>query len=288
MSAIREATYSNLVMFCGTTPNIGTTAAAFGAAFALAAGAGGLSVAYLCLNLKSSKIGRYIGRAAPEAGLGALRLDLKARTLTPERLEKHGLRVKGMPNLSVLTGNTQRAQAELYEPEDIEHLLQTATRTYDICVADCHAYWDNAATIVTALRAGMKLLVTMPRLDAFQDDYQAWIAETAYLFDIAPQEFELVLAQTGLYPDEYRLGEIEQVTRLAVAGALPYDRHMALEMQRGRLHEWLLQDASLKTVEKIARRIADRLGVSWEPPGEKRLLARWRLRAVKRRVEVQP
>jgi len=287
MNAIHEAAYPNLVMFCGTTPNIGTTAAAFGAAVALAAGAAELSVAYLCLNLKSSKIGRYIGRAVPDTGLGALRTDLKARTLTPERLEKHCLRLKGIPNLRVLPGNMQRAQAELYEPEDIEHLLQTAARTYDIIIADCHAYWDNAATIVTALRAGTKLLVTLPRLDSFQDDFHAWIRETACLFEIEPQQFELVLLQTGLYPEEYRAGEIEQVTRLTVAGTLPYDRQLAIEMQRGQLHEWLLQDTAVKSVEKIAERIAARLHVAWEPPGETRLMARFKLRAIKRAMEVR-
>jgi hypothetical protein len=287
MSTKLEATYPNLVMFSGTTPNIGTTLAAFGTGIALAAGASGLSVVYLCLNLKSSKIGRYIGRTSPDTGLGALRLDLKARTLTPERLEKHCLKLKGIPNLHVLTGNMQRAQAELYEPEDIEHLLQTAASAYDICIADCHAYWDNAATIVTALKASMRFLVTMPRLDAFQDDFHAWITETACLFDLAPQQFELVLAQAGRYPDEYRAGEIEQVTRLAVAGTLPYDKQLAHEMQRGRLHERLLQDAAENPMGILAKHIADRLHVAWKPPGVKRIMARFKLRAIKRAMEVR-
>lgn len=287
MNRIHEASYPNLVMFSGTTPNIGTTAVAFGTAVALAAGAADRSVMYLCLNLKSSKIGRYIGRAVSDAGLDVLRSDLKARTLTQDRLEKHAQMLKELPNLRVLTGNVQRAQAELYEPGDIEHLLQVAISTYDICIADCHAYWDNAATIVTALHASQKLLVTLPRLDAFQDDYHAWITETAGLFDLQPQQFELILSQTGLYPDDYRTGEIQQVTGLPVAGTMAFDRQLAQEMQRGGLHEWFLQDKGLKQVERIAERIAHRLEVPWESPGEKRLLMRFRLRGVKRALEVQ-
>jgi predicted amidophosphoribosyltransferase len=68
---------------------------------------------------------------------------------------------------------------------------------------------------------------------------------------------------------------------------MAFDRQLAQEMQRGGLHEWFLQDKGLKQVERIAERIAHRLEVPWESPGEKRLLMRFRLRGVKRALEVQ-
>ncbi len=50
-----ETQYANLAVFVGTTPGIGTTAAAFRTAAALASGNSNSRIAYLCLNLKSSK-----------------------------------------------------------------------------------------------------------------------------------------------------------------------------------------------------------------------------------------
>src|SRR5690625_3439251 len=55
---------SKTVLFTGTTPNIGTTVVAFGTALQLATRTD-KSLAYICLNLKSSKIHHYIGIEHP-------------------------------------------------------------------------------------------------------------------------------------------------------------------------------------------------------------------------------
>lgn len=285
---IRE-TSPNLVMFVGTTPNIGTTAAAFAAARALAAGVGAeRKIAYVCLNLKSSKIARYMGLRPFGYGLGEIRGELKAQHLSPERLEKVCLRLKQAPNLYVLHGNAQREQAELYTAADIEQLLTTAAEAFDVCIVDCSAYWDNAATVVAGMRCGSKMLVTVPRSDSFRDDYEAWIVHTASIFGVAPEEFALIVVQAGYHPDEYRTSEIQQSVGLTLAGVMPYERRLPLEMQRGRLDD-ALRNCRLfdRTAQDIARMIAAQTGIEWMLRAEASMSVRRRWRISKQTAEVK-
>jgi len=283
-----DTCYPNLVLFAGTTPNIGTTSCAFSMAATLAQGAPHLTVAYLCLNLKSSKIARYLGLSEADQGLSAMRVDLKARTLTSERLDQYVSRLRRFPNLRVLNGNMQREQAELYMPEDIEHLLAIASQTYDICVVDCNAYWDNAATIISVMRAGVRLLVTTPALDAFQDDLNGWLIQAGSLFGVMPQQFQLIVTQSARHTDEYRASDVGASTGLDVVGTVPYDRQLASDMQLGQLHEWCdsKRSLSLRRIEQIAGRIAAQLGIVWSAKGEPRKQMKLPFRSLKRQVGV--
>lgn len=279
-------TLDNLVMFVGTTPNIGTTAIAYRTAAALAVGAPKSRIAYLCLNLKSSKIARYLGIHDPHAELSMLRAELKARSLTAARLEKLCLRAKPLANLFVLCGNMQRAQAELFAPEDLEHLLMVAGEAYDLCIVDCSAYWDNAATVVSGMHAKVKLLVTQPKLDAFQDDYHGWITNTAAMFGIDPREFALILAQTGQSADEYRAGEIQQATGLPMIASIPYDKQLITDMQQGRLQSWQLTNrAAARAIHPVCRYIAKRTGIDWASSEAPRSLLGIRMRRWKQAAE---
>lgn len=283
MRSETEARGAHLIMFVGTTPNIGTTACAFSTAAALARGAPQMSVAYMCLNLKSSKIARYIGVTGGE-GLSAIRADLKARSLTRERLDKQMVQ-PGMPaNLYVLVGNREREQAELYTAEDIGHLLDIAMQAFDICVVDCNAYWDNAATVVTALRARTRMLVTTPQLDSFYDDFRGWLDNTANLFGLAPRQFQLIVSESARHADVYQYREIEQATGLAVTGKWPCDRHLSADMQLGRLHEWCALK-SPKEIEQIACHLAEDIGINWMKR-EARSAVRFPFRSWKRQMEV--
>ena len=71
-----------IIAFVGTTPNIGTTVTALAAACRISQECG-QSVGYLCLNLKSSKIHRYVGVDSPSATLDSLRPELKTDSLHP-------------------------------------------------------------------------------------------------------------------------------------------------------------------------------------------------------------
>lgn len=80
-----------IAVFIGTTPNIGTTAAAFAAAYRIAE-ASGKPIGYLCLNLKSAKIHRYLGIDEPLVTLDKLRPELRSYTLSPEQLHEQPIR----------------------------------------------------------------------------------------------------------------------------------------------------------------------------------------------------
>lgn len=282
----QERSYENVVMFVGTTPNNGTTACAFSTAVALARGSPNASVAFLCLNLKSSKIARYLG-LTETGGLGAIRANLKAQTLTEASLSRQTVRLKAPPNLYVLDGNMQREQAELYAPDDIEHLLHVASHAFDVCIADCNAYWDNAATVVTAMRAGVKLLVTSPSPGSFCDDYRGWLVHTASLFGITPDQFQLVVSEAAQIADAFHAREIEKSTGLEIIGNMPYDRRLAVDMQLGRLHEWCAGNPQgMQQMERIAARIAERLGIDHAANIERRAPVKLRFRGLRSHMEV--
>lgn len=205
------------IMFTGTTPNIGTTVAAFGTALQLAK-VTEQTIAYLCLNLKSSKIGQYIGNDDPPITLDQLRTDLKTTSLSPERLRQMARPVKNVPNLHVLYGNEYREQAEFYTPDDMKHLLQTVSETYDVCIIDVNAYWDNAATIVAALHADIKIAVTRNHRAYFQKDFNKWLLSSCSLIGLSPQSFDLFVTQYD--ENGYRLKDIRKDTGINVIGKM--------------------------------------------------------------------
>lgn len=282
-----ETHYANLAMFVGTTPGIGTTAVAFHTATALACGKQNLKIGYLCLNLKSSKIARYIGLTAKHAGVSALRAELKARSLTADRLVKHCVTIKPFPNLHILNGNMQREQAELFAPEDVEQLLRAASQAFDLSIVDVNAYWDNAATIIAGIRAGGKYLVTAPQIDCFQDDFRAWICNTSPLFGISPRQFSLIVTQTGRLADEYRESEVLHSTGLPLIASVAYEEELMRCMQQGQLADWIKsRKTAPRDISELAAKIAATAGIIWTPPSEPRLLAKFRLRATGRRKGV--
>jgi len=162
------------VTFLGTTPNIGTTLLSLAVSVRMAEWSG-KRVAFLCLNLKSSKLHRYIGVDGQRASLDELLPDLRAESLTKEQL--HSAMHRYSPNLElyVLFGNRYRETAEYYGVEELVHLIRTARQSYDYIVLDANAYWDNAGTISALLEGEGVVLTTTAALSHFQEDYQAWV-----------------------------------------------------------------------------------------------------------------
>lgn len=183
-----------IVLFLGSTPNIGTTLVSFGTAARLAISSES-TVGYLCLNLKSSKIHRYLGIDDPVVTLDGLRAELRARSLKKERLRQYCAAPKNARSLHVLFGNLLREQAEFYSPEDIEHLLQTARSAFDLCIVEVNAYWDNAATVSAILQADMRLLVTTGEITHFQEDVYRWLQCVGPVFHLDASSFDLVVNQ---------------------------------------------------------------------------------------------
>lgn len=229
-----------LIVFVGSTPNIGTTFVSFGTAVGMASRSD-RTVGYLCLNLKSSKLHRYIGIDKPESSLDQLRAEILSRGLRPERLMASCETVKGLPNLRVLFGNQLREQAEYFTAEDIEHVLQTAKQTFDICIVEVNAYWDNAATLCALLQADSRILVTTPELTHFQEDTDRWLRGLCPVVGLAADSFDLVLTQceaggiAGI-----RQSDIRKETGLSLIGKVGKYADLAATVNQGKLLELLL------------------------------------------------
>lgn len=261
-----------LAVFIGTTPNIGTTSAAFATAYRIAE-ATGQSIGYLCLNLKSAKIHRYIGMYEPAVTLDKLRPDLRSHTLTPDKLRRAAYRLPRQTNLQILFGNLMRDQAEYFTPEEAEHLLSVAEQTFDFVVLDVGAYWDNAATICSIRRASSRMLVTTSALSHFQEDGRRWIGGVSPLFDVAPEQYDTVIINNPWKNGGYGMKHICKELGTNALGQLRLTEPLFHQLDNGTYTEWLKEDAEGKQAMR-------------EPA--KALMHRHSMRAMGSVISVQP
>lgn len=231
-----ERRRSGLIQFLGTTPNIGTTVAAYAAASAMAARTE-RKIGLLCLNLKSDKLFRYLGEPEPGRTLDGLRPELRAGELAPERLAGQCSRLRRRPNLYILHGNLQREQAEYYSVEELDRLFRAAEAAFDLCVADTSAYWDNAATVGAMLHAGQRILVTTPRAACYREDFARWCRALAPVFGLEPSDFDLLVTQADdRFPAKPR--EMAREMGLARIGEIRFCPELDRFLEEGRLADW--------------------------------------------------
>ena len=267
-----------LVTFTGTTPNIGTTVSAFSAACRIAAYSG-QPVGYLCLNLKSSKLHRYIRVERPALSLDRMRPELKAAALSPERLKAAAYRPAGLPNLFIFFGNLLRDQAEFYEPEEIGHLLDAAREAFGLTVADVSAYWDNAATVAAMLAADSRIVATTTALSHFQEDGRRWFGLAQSLFGIDPGACDAVIITPPWRNGGFSVKDVQKETGLRAIGRLRMSEPLLAALDNGALLDWLLTDDSgRKAMDDAARQLMSRHGIRFagsvaQQPWYRRLLA---------------
>ncbi|UVI31310.1 hypothetical protein [Paenibacillus spongiae] len=254
-----------LLAIVGTTPNIGTTVAAFALAYRLASQGTG-SVGYLCLNLKSAKTHRYLGNDKPETMLDSLRPELATGSLNTDKLLHAMQAVSGNESLKVLFGNMMRDQAEYFTPPEIEHLLDTAQRTFDIVIADVGAYWDNAATVCALRRADARLLVTTPALSHFQEDGRRWMKQMSPLFGIPGDAYELIVIHPPHRTCVYQTKDICKEMDVTLMGELRLSEKLLPQLDSGTIDEWLAYDEQGKqAMTEPAQRIMKRYGLQRRP-----------------------
>lgn len=266
-------TQRKIVLFLGSTPNIGTTVLAFGTAWRLAATTEH-RVGYMCLNLKSSKLHRYMGHDDNVPSLDRLRAELKSGNLRQERLLQYCEQMKGNPNLHVLYGNMLREQAEFFTSEEIEHLLETARSTFDVCIVDVNAYWDNAATLSGILQSDSRMLVTTGDLGHFQEDMSRWLYSLGTVFGVVPQSFDLILTQCDK-DDPGRIGtrDIRKETRMHVAAEVGSIPELRGALNRGKLADLLQYSQELQSaLAPIVCAIAALHGLRTKPEARRK---RW-------------
>lgn len=267
-----------LVTFTGTTPNIGTTVSAFAAACRIAEYSG-QPVGYLCLNLKSAKLHRYVRVERPELSLDRMRPELKAATLSPERLKAAVYRPPGLPNLFICFGNLLRDQAEFYEPEEIGHLLDTAREAFSLTVADVSAYWDNAATIAAMLAADSRIVATTTALSHFQEDGGRWFGLARSLFGLEPEACEAVIISPPWRNGGFTMKDVRKETGLRAIGRMQLTEPLLAALDNGALLDWLrTDDTGRKAMGETARHLMNRHGVRFgrgitHQPWYRRLLA---------------
>ncbi|MCR2803345.1 hypothetical protein [Paenibacillus soyae] len=250
-----------MAAFIGTTPNIGTTSAAFAAAFRLAE-LSGLSVGYLCLNLKSAKLHRFLGIEEPELTLDKLQPELRSASLTPERLRRAAYAVPVMRNLSILFGNLDREGAEFIGAEEIDHLLDTAEMAFDFAVLDVGAYWDNAATVCCMRRALSRIVVTTPALSHFQEDGGKWIGGVSARFGIRPDQYDCIVVQPSWAKGGYGMKVICKELGCSPLGEFPLTEALLGGFDRGEFGAWLWEDPAGRTaMKKIAAVLMERHGL---------------------------
>lgn len=230
-----------LAAFIGTTPNIGTTTAAFATAYRLAE-ISGLQIGYLCLNLKSAKLHRFIGVDEPAVTLDKLHPELRSSALSTDMLRSAGYTVPGMPNLRVLFGNLIREQAEFVGPDEIEHLLNVAEKTFSFVVLDVGAYWDNAATVCGIRRAASRILVTTPALSHFQEDGRRWIGGMSSIFQVTPDQYDCIVVHYPWTKGGYRMKEICKEIGSSPLGDFRMSETLLSGLDKGGYDDWLKND----------------------------------------------
>jgi hypothetical protein len=273
----------SIVVFQGTTPNIGTTVVSFVAATLMAERHAG-ETAYVCLNLKSSKLRHYCD-AKPAVTLDSLRAELRARTLKASSLKSCCELPAPQSRLRVLYGNRLREQAEYFLPEDIRYLCELCREAFGLTVIEVNAYWDNAGTLCGMEEADHRVLVTTDRLHAFQEDFRegysrfaAWAGE--------PSSAEMVVLRKagGRGMAAFSIKDIERCTGVPVGATMMYDDQVALWLDQGRLAEMAVQHAavreplrelSLSVLQRLGRPMAEAERRNRSVPALRRWLPQW-------------
>ncbi|TVX95469.1 hypothetical protein [Cohnella terricola] len=248
-----------LAAFAGSTPNIGTSLTAFGTGYRIAS-LTGRKVGFLCLNLKSAKTHLYLGIDKPDVTLDGVRPELRAGTMTGDKLRQYAFQSPKLGGMHVLFGNMSREQAEYYEPEDMRKLLAAAREAFDLTIADVSAYWDNAATICAMREADDRFLITTEHLSHFQEDVHRWTGQVGSQFGMKPEQFQLVLLQGHHRMGGYRVKEIRKETGCTEFAELRLLESVHLQLDSGRLDEWLAaEEKNAAAFDAVAKPLLSRL-----------------------------
>jgi septum formation inhibitor-activating ATPase MinD len=262
--ASHSKSLGKLVCFVGSTPNIGTTISAFGTALALAQETSN-RIGYLCLNLKSSKLHRYLGRDSHAFTLDGLRAELKAQSLTGDRLVQVCETLPEAPALSILYGNMLREQSDFFTPEEIEHLLRAAREAFDLCIVDVNAYWDNAATVCGILQSDLRVVATTSDIAQFQEDVSKWIGQVGSVFGLQAADFELIAVQMDKHKQSEGLTvkDIRKETQMRCIGLIHRHAEAVHYLNQGKLVDLLQQGQPIRAeVSSIVQRLIDSQGLN--------------------------
>jgi len=238
-----EERYGQVTTFIGTTPNIGTTLLALTTSVRLAEQSGS-RVAYICFNLKSSKLHRYLNASDQRASLDELLPHLRNSGLDQHMLQHAMHPYSKSTQLHLLFGNTYRETAEYFGVEELIHLIHIARKSYDYIFLDVNAYWDNAGTISALQEADCINVVTTNALSHFQEDYLSWIGSMGEHIQLNHKQLccTVIKQTTALYQVKHCYRQLQG--RALPAVIIPTTIYEALD--RGELTVWLQQHSEGK------------------------------------------
>ncbi len=97
--------------------------------------------------------------------LNDLKVELKSRNLTPEKLTRYVFHTKYYAHLA---GNRDVKLQRFYKPEEIEHLIDVAKQTFDVVLIDAGSHFDNACYAQAFMSSDLKFLVSTQNPKGYQ------------------------------------------------------------------------------------------------------------------------
>lgn len=226
-----------ILAFIGTTPNIGTTVSSLSLAYRIAE-ITGAKVAYLCLNLKSSKLHKYFSYT-PHATLDELLPHLRNASMTEELLRNAMTSFDRDSHVSILLGNRQREMADYFNEDDISSLIMLSRECYDYVILDCNAYWDNAGSLCGLQLSDQIFIVTTNALSHFQEDADKWFKLLSVPLDIESKAIQAIIVRQHKQYIGYSTHEIQRELQLQVTGEVVIPLSLYKSLDEGSLQQWL-------------------------------------------------
>lgn len=269
-----SAARSKRIVFGGTTPNIGTTVIAIAFAAHLAARTG-MNVGYLCMNLKSSKLHRYLG-VKPGRTLDDLCSDMSAGTLDQAALTSAMTApIHGLDNLRVLFGNQRREQAEYYTAEGCRALMSVAGESFDAVVVDVNAYWDNPATLSAMLESDWRLVVSTPEPTHVLEDWQSWISRLQNRYRTNIGVPDLILTQSDAVSGGCKAKDIRRYLGRSPVAITEYRSEVRRWLAEGTLGDRIAEKEFHPLSSALLRAGANRIGLPATDVGLEPESRRW-------------
>jgi hypothetical protein len=238
------------IVFCGTTPNIGTTVVAFSTAVQCARESSE-KIGFFCLNLKSSKLHHYLNDT-PRYTLDRLQPELQATCLTDQRLLSVMTKpLKEHSNLYVMYGNQLREMAERYTPSEISHLLGVAGRIFSKVIIDVNAYWDNAATVQAMLQADIRIIVTTGNYTNFYTDWMGWMNRLNDTYKLAVKVDAVVVSQWQYNTYIHSISDLIRTTGITSVNKVSHMAQLPVHLARGDFRRILSEQGFKQEIMKV-------------------------------------
>ena len=134
-------------------------------------------------------------------------------------------------------------------------------KTFDICIVDTNAYWDNAATVCSMIEADTRIVVTTSETSHFQDDMKKWVVQVGSVFGITPSSIDVVVTRIDKQArfQHIQVKDIQKEVQMNVLGKVHSDNALQSQVNRGNLIDAYANSQSLpKDITYLIHQLMDR------------------------------